>query len=260
MPQETEQPGEPAEDHQDPPRGDRIESVEQLIDALRSVAFATPWFRGQVDAGWGLQPSLVRNAGHKDGEIDMMKRFKQEAARLLPSSHPSEWDWVSMAQHHGLPTRLLDWTTNPLVGLYFAVEERDDGRGRDGKLFCLDPQALNEVTYRVGGGMLLLGQDAELDDYLAGSQNQQTRGPVAVVAQRTFGRIWAQAGVFTLTHRSDPKQFDEHVSSELLRSWVIPMTAKEGIRQQLGELRIYEASIYDDLDYWATHIKKEFRR
>lgn len=251
---------EPAAAEASPAHEARIESVEDLILALRTVDLVTPWFRGQVDRGWNLQPSLVRNAGHKDGEVDMMKRFKQEAARLVALDRTSEWDWMSLAQHHGLPTRLLDWTTNPLVGLYFAVEEREDGHGRDGRLFCLDPQGLNDATFQPDEGILLLGQDAELDHYLATSPDRQIRGPVAVVAQRTFGRIWAQAGVFTLTHRSDPKRFDEHVDSTILQSWVIPMTAKEPIRQQLRELRIDQASIYDDLDHWAARINKEFWR
>ncbi len=235
-----------------------IECVEDLIRDLGTVEAATPWFRGQVDNTWPLSPSLLRDGGHRDHETDMLKRFKQEAAQLVDVSDSSEWNWLSMAQHHGLPTRLLDWTTNPLVGLFFAVEEREDGRGRAGRLFCLDPIALNEVTFTHGTGILLLGQDAELDDYLAGSSNRQGRGPVAVVAQRTFGRISAQAGVFTLSHRADPKSFEDHAPSGSLRSWIIPATAKEPIRQQLSAMRVDNATIYADLDHWAKSISEEY--
>lgn len=233
-----------------------INSVQELVEVLHTVDFATPWFRGQVDASWRLTPSSRRNTGHNRGEEDMLRRFKQESAQLAPSLVQSDWDWICLAQHHGLPTRLMDWTQNPLVALYFAVEGRENGDGErsEGRLFCLDPIGLNTKNFKPS--VFLLGDDEQLNDYLPG-KTDHVMGPVAVSARKNFARVAAQAGVFTVTHRADPYPFEER-AGDALRSWTIPLTAKAPIRDELRALRIDESTIYTDLVTWARAIRKEF--
>jgi hypothetical protein len=57
-----------------------------------------------------------------DIERKLIERFKEASPYLLPSQPIDDWGWLSVGQHYGLPTRLLDWTANPLVGLFFAVQ------------------------------------------------------------------------------------------------------------------------------------------
>ena len=98
----------------------------------------TRWFRGQADSTWTLKPSALRDRGWLEAESDMIKRFRQAAASRMRNQPSQEWEWVCLAQHHGVPTRLLDWSENPLIGLYFAVETDDSDRGPvDGKLFSI---------------------------------------------------------------------------------------------------------------------------
>src|SRR5260370_26257000 len=119
-----------------------ITCVQDLLRLTAARYFIEPrarWiFRGHSDSRYRLIPSVGR-AAHVSKSRDKYERslfdiFCREALGYLSATPKNEWEWLSFAQHHGLPTRLLDWTANPLAALYFAVSENPSA---DGTLLAL---------------------------------------------------------------------------------------------------------------------------
>lgn len=130
-----------------------IDALDPMLDSYRVPP--TYLFRGQADASWPLEPSLLRRMrGVTDRafahEIEQLleKEFIAQAS-LFPEvrgvwsvlfASPRTERWAYM-QHHSCPTRLLDWTASAFVAAYFAVEQSP---GTDGAVFVVAPEALNQ--------------------------------------------------------------------------------------------------------------------
>lgn len=79
-------------------------------------------FRGVASETYDCTPSIGRYRTYgADHERELLEVFKREARAHVTGPVLSDWDWLTLAQHHGVPTRLLDWTRNPLIACYFAV-------------------------------------------------------------------------------------------------------------------------------------------
>src|SRR5215212_6895776 len=108
-------------------------------------------------------------------------------------------------QHYRVPTRLLDWSESPLVGLYFAVTEHPE---KDGSLWCLDPVALNvhaNIKFDHSLEIPAVGHDKVTENYLPSSIASESTTDlllIAVIGPRNSRRIAAQLGTFTITHRT----------------------------------------------------------
>ena len=132
---------------------DSVETFVALTTRLSTIFGGPVWFRGQSDAEWKLQPSVMRTekmAGHEPNRcIHFMNR-----ARVRHNSCPPDTDlpgWLFLMQHYGLHTRLLDWSEAPLVALFFAVENVTSDQAA---VYALDPHKLNDAQGNSAGVML----------------------------------------------------------------------------------------------------------
>ena len=94
-------------------------------------------YRGMADESWNLIPSLNRVCGHDLSlETQVFRSFRKYGYAEL-AEYSGFWKLLPVAQHHGLPTRLLDWTYSPLVAAHFATEDTSC-YDCDGVIWCLD--------------------------------------------------------------------------------------------------------------------------
>jgi hypothetical protein len=189
-----------------------------------------------------------------------MRRFRQNALALLPPAQRSEWDWLLLMQHYGVPTRLLDWTENALAALYFAViSQRTKKPSRsDGCVWCLDPLALNREAALppLSKDIPCLDVDSILDEYgpKAVATAPTPRNPVAVLAMRQFPRLVAQSGVFTVIHR-DSVAIESIAAGRHVGRILIPAEAKRELAEELAANGVTRLALFPELESVADVTK-----
>lgn len=246
-----------------------LRNTEQLIQETRDFG-TIPFYRGHSRFEWELAPAVFREPCKGD-ERSMLNDFRNRAPVRYADS-PAAHDlcsWLSLAQHYGLPTRVLDWTLSPLVAAYFATVPDATNDERPGAIWVLNAKKLNEMTAD-GGGILCFSMDnKEVEELVKPAFDDKFTGPgnvIAVLPSERDLRLFAQQSVFTL--HGDRKSLqewrevlipDEAEHGQLLMCAVLSPEAKVQIRSDLERLGIHEASLFPDLANLARYIAHDKR-
>ncbi len=232
--------------------------------------------RDQATAGGPVEIELLESMVHDQRLFDLvegvettlLRTFMETAQRFATPDLPTTEDrlaWWEIMQHHGIPTRLMDWTRSPFIGLWFAAENLDkDGEdaalwildGRNSQINHSDPNSLVEGT----------GWNDFLDDRAL--QNRQAERaikehrmvPVVVEPRYSVPRVVAQQSVMTLIPNVEvPKGFAHAVFKTIATKVRIRASWKTDIERLSLSFGLNRPELFRDLDSVGTALTAALR-
>ncbi len=216
------------------------------------------WFRGHSRMEYSLAPSALRytSVGAREralGLVADMKRFL-EMKLARPPAPDDQLAWMQVAQHYGLPTRLLDWTHNAAVALFFACANNID---HDGLVVILNPIELNQAVDPKEPRIFNVQNDDDvIRPYfrLDGRPSARGRRTIAINPTWNTERIAMQQGVFTL-HGSRAFALDSKQARSLL---YVPILKehKASLLRELERVGIGEMFIFPEPEHVCAHLKR----
>lgn len=245
-----------------PTWGEIINEILAVQEHARINAYRL-WFRGQRRAQWPLMSSLhrrieanVQNTKFSCDEgvkVDLLydtyktlfNKYKSRAWHLLTTQEMSDWGIVFSMQHHGVPTRLLDWTESFICALYFANLGRQPSD--DAAIFLLSPEHLNHVTLR-REGLVALGEDVNIDHASYHPRYLRQWSPlhtIAVYPIFTNPRMVAQQSMFTIA--GDPFRSLEQQYPSVIKKIILPAATYEDSERYLTLAGSKHFSYFPDL-------------
>lgn len=244
---------------------DYIECTEIMADKLDTYSGAL-WFRGVEKASHRLVSSLMRSENwrancHPENENTVYSEFIHKARPLgtLSPLSGSRWYWYVVAQHYGLPTRLLDWSQGALVALHFAIWGDSP---TSPTVWVLDPFRMNMES--AGREAVFFSDEVTSDDEDLAIQNRYIYAstelphyPIAISPSFVDERIRAQQGTFTVSGKLKHGLEDLAKKSKdiFLARIRLKRSCVEHLKDQLIQMGVGPFDVYPDLGGLSQTIK-----
>ncbi|WP_044913901.1 FRG domain-containing protein [Butyrivibrio sp. WCE2006] len=247
-----------------------IEDMNHLYELLNEQAYRSDIkrnrnlyvYRGQPDASFVLTTSLARNCKEKKKELEpcMLRNFTKYAVLEEPSIEKSVWRQMIFGQHHGLPTRLLDWSFSPLIALHFSVTESDleDMESRDSAVWRTDihelhdllPEKYRAISEKYSTTVFSVDMLAEACESLAMYDSDMGDSAMLMIEPPSVDvRIVNQYSFFSVipSKMNDIEGFlDSHTENTV--RYIISKKIRWQIRDMLDHQNISERIVYPGLD------------
>jgi hypothetical protein len=247
-----------------------VQRVIEISDAM-SLPYGNLWFRGIAKTELKLVPGNIwRGISDEESVID---EFRVSLPAYSHKACTDPWEMYSLMQHHGLPTRMLDWSKSPLAALFFALDFAEDAAHTDQipAVWVMNPFALNFIAHN-RESVFVPKQDYgpngfgwTVHTYLPTSlrpdhgsfRSDIPLPPIAIEPPFANSRITAQQGCFTV-HGQNPVPLNEIIGlAPYMHKIEIDSGATEEMRAGLEQLGFRAEWIYQDLDRLSRRIVKE---
>jgi hypothetical protein len=238
-----------------------IDHIGRYFDVCNSVMKEDEefWFRGHANITRELVPSALRyeTLAKRNKALNLLAEFKRyaEIKIVSPPGAKEQLKWVQLARHHGLPTRLLDWTRSAAIALYFACYRYYEDDWIDGGVFILNPVSLNRQVDLKNRRVFDAHSDASvIDQYLrlTGVKRSNGRHTIAIYPVWNSERIMLQQGTFTLAGSREFALNDKQAPG--LVCLRIRKEYKKQLLTELDHIGINEMSIFPEPEHTCNYL------
>ncbi len=246
-----------------------LQDFTRFIDGLPDEHIH--WYRGCGKASYELVPTLYRHPQKRSIgerlqlESDLLSWFKDRSVLYQIRQLAGDWEYLFFMQHFRVPTRLLDWTENPFIALYFALTAERSPCAKTAAVWVLEPETWNQTALETlgYGPRIPYSGDVELQSHKPRCPEEYLRpSPVAMFGMYSSVRMAAQRGTFVIFGKKmgpmEEIYSEDNLPAHSLVKLEIPAKSRGSLLSSLLRAGITESVVLPDIEGLAMEAIRHF--